>query len=144
MIDGIMRAMLFKQGKLELIKRIENLVEQNGRLVSLLSNKEDEIASLKESLLNEIVLHEKDVREKNKAVEKLKAEKEVLSSKRANIFEISNAFERGRKNGIEKFFDVLTKKYSQADILCPRRIISLTVREAEDLVKELTEVSNEN
>lgn len=34
--------------------------------------------------------------------ERLRAENEILKMKRANIFEISNAFERGRADGVRK------------------------------------------
>lgn len=47
-------------------------------------------------------------------VEGLKDELEIKSQKRANIFEIANAFERGRTKGIKEFAERLkkAKKYS--------------------------------
>ena len=42
-----------------------------------------------------------------------------------------------KAEAIKEFAGRLKEKYSQADILCPRRIISLTEKELDDLVKEM-------
>ena len=49
---------------------------------------------------------------------------------------------RGFMQGVEKqtikiFAETLKDKYSQADILCPRRIICLTENQLNELVEEL-------
>ena len=42
-----------------------------------------------------------------------------------------------RDKAIKEFAEMLKEKYSQADILCPRRIISLTENELNNLLKEM-------
>ena len=70
-------------------------------------------------------------------VNRLETENLILSQKRANIFEVMEANERGRAQGIKEFAERLQEKYSQADILCPRRIVSLTEKDLDNLVKEM-------
>jgi hypothetical protein len=42
-----------------------------------------------------------------------------------------------RAEAIKEFAERLKEKHSQADILCPRRIVSLTEMELDNLVKEM-------
>lgn len=44
--------------------------------------------------------------------------------------------QRKKAEAIKEFAESLKEKYSQADILCPRRIICLTEKDLENLVKE--------
>lgn len=47
---------------------------------------------------------QKHLVEKNTEIERLTEENEILSQKRANIFEITNAYERGRAESIAEFW----------------------------------------
>ena len=44
---------------------------------------------------------------------------------------------KAKANAIKEFAERLKEKYSQADILCPRRIVSLTEKDWDNLVKEM-------
>ena len=60
--------------------------------------------------------------------------------KRINYY--INQFEKAKAEAIKKFADRLKEKYSQVDILCPRRIVSLTEKDLDDLVKEMVGDNN--
>ena len=42
-----------------------------------------------------------------------------------------------KAEAIKEFAERLKEKYSQADILCPRRIVSLTEKDLDNIVKEM-------
>lgn len=74
----------------------------------------------------------------------MKEELEIKSQKRANIFEIADAFERGRRDAIEEFAERLKEKayYVVADekgLLLERNVVNK--EDIDNLVKEMTEVS---
>lgn len=65
-------------------------------------------------------------------IENLNIELKIKSQKRANIFEITDAFERGRSRGIKEFADKLKK--SQSVTNCESEWLYLDI---DDLVKEM-------
>ena len=52
----------------------------------------------------------KELTEEN---ERLREDNEIKSQKRANIFEITNAFERGRTDGVRKYKSAIIEYYSK-------------------------------
>lgn len=54
-----------------------------------------------------IISQEQRIKELAEENERLRAENEIKSQKRANIFEIANAFERGRTDGVRKMQEAL-------------------------------------
>lgn len=65
-------------------------------------------------------------------IERLKEDNEIKSQKRANIFEITNAYERGRAEAVKEFAERLKGK-------CDAPHWCVWLSEIEDLVKEFTE-----
>ena len=68
-------------------------------------------------------------------IESLKEENIILSQKRANIFEIISAYDRGRTEAIKEFAERLKKKYEK-HIICSCDILN---NEMDNLVKEMTQ-----
>ncbi len=74
---------------------VDHLRKNNKRLSTL--------AELGKTRANDYRVMRDRALKAEKEVERLETENLVLSQKRANIFEISNAFQRGRLKGIEEF-----------------------------------------
>ena len=67
----------------------------------------------KETEYNELYELTEDLRNEN---ERLKADNEIKSQKRANIFEIANGFERGRTDGVRKMQERLKAEFADDSI----------------------------
>lgn len=94
----------------------------------------------KETEYNELYELTEDLRNEN---ERLKADNEIKSQKRANIFEIANAFERGRTDGVRKMSEML-KDYLD-DYYHSGEDALLDVPDMIDLIaKEILEGENES
>ena len=97
----------------EIIKEATEAVEKGldagyavGQLLNIINSQKVEIKFLRSSKdLNKAEFNEIKVKLKLKdaEIERLKAENEIKSQKRANIFEIVDAYERGRTKGIKEF-----------------------------------------
>lgn len=73
------------------------------------------VVVLREDALALITSQEQKIKELTEENERLRAENEIKSQKRANIFEISNAFERGRTDGVRKMQERLkAQRFSDA------------------------------
>lgn len=69
---------------------------------------------------------------------------EMLEKSNDELYEdYIEALKTRRDGAIREFARRLKVKYSQADILCPRRVISLTEKELYEFVEEMTETENE-
>jgi predicted nuclease with TOPRIM domain len=94
-----------------------------------------EIQALREDIHNRKA-RENKLRSKIKSfkteIERLKEELEIRNQKRASIFEISNAYERGRAEAIKEFADRLNKRMGFCDL--PNVIVRSHI---DHLVKEM-------
>lgn len=80
----------------------------------------------------------------NLMIEKLEMLKDEIAEKDAKIEAlkennkaIMHTIAGVHTEAIKEFADMLKTKYSQADILCPRRIVSLTEKDLDNLVIEM-------
>ena len=89
---------------------IKELTEDNEYLKTQLTAAEARYESRKESDLEEVLELRLKVEELTEENERLREDNEIKSQKRANIFEIANAFERGRTNGVRKMQERLKEK----------------------------------
>lgn len=110
---------------------IKELTEENEYLKTQLTATEARCESRKESDLEEVLrlrIEVEELTEENKVRkglnsmldnelrrlgeenERLRAENEIKSQKRANIFEIANAFERGRADGARKMHSAIKER----------------------------------
>lgn len=62
---------------------------------------------------------------------------ELIKALQYDRGQYEKGFAEGRAEAIKEFAEKLKDKYSQADILCPRRIISITEKGLDDFVKEM-------
>lgn len=89
---------------------IVELTEENERITQLLQKECENSCKICEMLDNKA----EECKRLTEENERLRDENEIKSQKRANIFEISNAFERGRIDGIQKMQERLKAEKSTA------------------------------
>jgi hypothetical protein len=93
------------------------------------------------ALINSQEQRLKELTEEN---ERLREYNEIKSQKRANIFEIANAFERGRTDGVRKMQERLTSFFANDDNLKYNEVDAEYVNEQiYKIAKEMVEGNNE-
>lgn len=117
----------------EIIKALECCSNTNCKECPY--NKDEEIDILDLSCVINMTKHTIDLINRQKAeIKELKEDNEIKSQKRANIFEIVSAFERGQNQGYKKFAEKLKE-----------RSIAISSQEViKETLEELTEGGTDN
>lgn len=91
-----------------------------------------------EKLLKDVLLLVNGLTEEN---ERLREDNEIKSQKRANIFEIANAFERGRTDGVRKMLQRIKEDAVSVSLLSNPPKFMLEIREdaLDQIAKEMLE-----
>lgn len=99
----------------ELSENAHNYIDHKNAEIQALTIRNATLEATIERLENENVLLQGDIYTLQAENEELEEENLILSQKRANIFEITNAFENGRNRGIEELAEKLKEKFSHLE-----------------------------
>ena len=123
----------------EIAKEKRELFEENKRLTEVVERSET-AGGCKESVDNGFSPSVTELQREN---ERLRADNEIKSQKRANIFEIANAFERGRTDGVRKMRLLIKRRSKMCEKMengiVTSRIYHLTEEDLDQIAKEMLE-----
>lgn len=119
------------------MEELQSLKEKNKVLANELANFL-QVAENKKATKNSCYYKKQPKRVANVETAKAEAIKEFEEKQKEKCKQCVGCFTDTQKaKAIKEFAERLKEKYSQADILCPRRIISLTENELNNLLKEM-------
>ena len=144
---------LLKENTLNLIKRQQEYIEEIEAIVGLQRKRKyynrfvKEVWQKEHSKLSYPDFDEiyKRYFDQQAEIEKLKNKNQILNQKRANIFEIANAHERGYVKAIKDFQEKLKELYKSEGIITDDMVVPLAVIRVniDDIAEEMIGDSNE-
>lgn len=103
---------------------------------------ESEYKTVVKLMIEKLERYKDEIAEKDAEIERYRAAMPDLEHQDEDFCGVVCEFasvliEKARAKAVKGFAERLKTKYSQADILCPRRVVSLTEKELDNFVKEM-------